>query len=368
MEGMAYTKSIRNILMILLIIAIFSVLQTLSHLLIPLALAGLLTMLNLPLVSFLEKRKVPRFLITLIVASLSFIVLRVVAGMIKGVIEQIIQDRDVLAQQLRQRIDAAIAWFGGIVPSVDIDAVLSEFNRMLSPGNIAAMIGTLFGKVISSFGSSLLLFLLYYLFLLSGATGFRAYREYVVGPDSSGKKKELSEQTQKSISTYMAMKTLLSLLTGILVGLICWAFGLQFAFFWGFIAYIMNYIPSIGSIAATVFPALMAIIQFDSLGTVTALLAGLTIVQITVGNIIDPMLMGNRLRFNTVSILFFLLFWGYIWGIPGMLLAVPFMVITRLLLERHDEFAILARLMGYPDKPPRKRLRLLSRIVARRKK
>ncbi|RLW70042.1 MAG: hypothetical protein B6D68_01320, partial [spirochete symbiont of Stewartia floridana] len=102
---------------------------------------------------------------------------------------------------------------------------------------------------------------------------------------------------------------------------------------------------------------------FDSFGTTLALVTALVSTQLIVGNIIDPMLMGDRLRFNPVSILFGLLFWGYIWGIPGMLLSVPFMVIIRLLLERHDDFAILARVMGYPDKPRRNPRFSLSKFI-----
>ncbi len=358
-----YTKSIRNILMVLLIMTIFFVLKTLAHLLIPLTLAGLLTMLSLPFIDLLRKWKIPRFLITVTVAFITIAILRIVIGMIGGIIDQIIQDRELLARQLYLRIDSVVSWIDKNLPVLDVNSLLDDFYQMLSPGKIASLIGALLGDLVSGFGSSILLFLLYYLFLLAGATGYSAYIKYVMGSDDSGTKKELHEQTQKSIADYMAVKTLVSLATGIMVGVICALFGLRFAFFWGFIAFIMNYIPSIGSFAATIFPFLMAVIQFDSFGTTLALVTALVSTQLIVGNIIDPMLMGDRLRFNPVSILFGLLFWGYIWGIPGMLLSVPFMVIIRLLLERHDDFAILARVMGYPDKPRRNPRFSLSKFI-----
>ncbi len=361
-----YTKSIRNILMVLLIITIFFVMKTLSHLLIPLTLAGLMTMLSLPLIDLLRKLKFPRFLITVTVAVITIAILWIVIGMIGGIIDQLIQDRELLARQLYHRIDSLVLWVDKTLPVLDVNDVnnlLDDFYQMLSPKKIASLIGTLLGDLVSGFGSSVFLFLLYYLFLLTGATGYSAYIKYVMGSDDEGAKKELHEQTQKSIADYMAIKTLVSLATGIIVGLICTLFGLRFAFFWGFIAFIMNYIPSIGSFAATIFPFLMAVIQFDSFGTTLALVATLVFTQLVVGNVIDPMLMGNRLRFNPVSILFGLLFWGYIWGLPGMLLSVPFMVIIRLLLERHDDFAILARVMGYPEKPRRNPRFSLAKII-----
>ncbi len=363
-----YARSIRNILMILLVITLFIILQKLSHLLIPLALAILLTMLNLPVINFLERFKVPRILITILVSSLTIVVLWIVFEMVSRVIHQIIQDKEVLAEQLYRRINSALSWIGNTLPGLDIEAVLKELKNSITPGSIASIIGSLFGKFISVFGSSTLLFLLYYLFLLAGATRFPAYMEYVIGTDNSGNRREISRRTQKSISTYMLIKTLSSLLTGILFGLTCWIFGLRFALFWGFIAFLMNYIPSVGSIIATVFPLLMALIQFDSIGIILAVSAVLVLIQLVIGNIIDPMLMGNHLRFNTVSILFGLLFWGYLWGVPGMLLAVPFMVIIRMLLEKQEDFSILARIMSYPDKPSHKRRSLLSQFIEKLKK
>ena len=205
--------------------------------------------------------------------------------------------------------------------------------------------------------------LIYYLIFISGATGYRAYVDYVTGPDQEGETREIWKLTQDSITAYMSIKTMISLVTGLLAGIICWAFGLQFALFWGFLAFLMNYIPSIGSMLATVFPVFMAVIQFDSAGMVFGILICLGASQFVIGSVIDPMIMGNRLRLNTVTVIFGLVFWGYIWGIPGMLLSVPLMVMIRLLLERSDDFAIIARIMGNPIKPGKKKTTLLNKII-----
>lgn len=159
---------------------------------------------------------------------------------------------------------------------------------------------------------------------------------------------------------------MVSLATGSITGVICWAFGLRFALLWGFLAFLMNYIPSIGSLIATALPVFMGIVQFDSFGLILALAAALGVSQFVIGSVIDPMLMGSRLRLNTVSVIFGLLFWGYIWGVPGMLISVPLMVMLRLLLERNEDFAILARIMGHADRGHRKRPPLFSRIIAKR--
>lgn len=339
---------------------LLSVLKILSSLLIPLVLAAILTLINLPLIHFLERRKLPRLLISLTVALVTIVILWVVVSMISRTVNQIIGQQDMLAQQLNRRLIAAISWIDKIIPSVDTNDIRAEINRIFSPGNIASTIGPLLSSFVGGVGSSTALFLLYYIILLSGASGYHAYIDYVMGSDNSGGNRDIWTQTQESISTYVSIKTMVSLATGMLTFLVCLAFGLQFALFWGFVAFLMNYIPSIGSIIATLLPVAMGVIQFDSVGMIVALLTALGLTQFIIGNILDPMLMGSRLKLNTVSVIFGLLFWGYIWGIPGMLLSVPLMVMTRLLLERSESFAIFARIMGKPEPSGRKKFSLIE--------
>jgi len=344
-----YTKSVRNILLIMLIILIFIVLKELSGLLIPLVLAGLLTILNLPLVGYLERKRVPKFIITLVVSILTLAILWLIFTMISGTVQQIIDDREFLARQFSKRINSAVQWIGAVIPGVNVETLSTQLNNVVSPTNIAGLIGTVLGTL-GSVGSSTVLFLIYYLILLSGSTGYKAYVEYVTGTDNTGSTRQVWDLTQESISAYMGIKTVISLVTGISAGLICWAFGLQYALFWGFMAFILNYIPSIGSLLASVLPVSMAIIQFDNFGLIIALAILLGIFQFVFGSVIDPMVMGNRLRLNTVTVIFGLLFWGYIWGIPGMLLSVPLTVMIRLLLERSEDLSIFARVMGNAGK------------------
>ncbi len=363
-----YTKNIRNILLIMLIILIilvFIVLKELSGLLIPLVLAALLTILNLPLVGYLKKKRVPGFFITLLVAIITLVIIWLIFTMISGTVQQIIDDKEFLASQFSKRINAAVQWLGAVIPGINVEILSTQLNNVVSPANIAGLIGTVLGTL-GSVGSSSVLFLVYYLILVSGATGYKAYVSYVTGTDNTGSARQVWDLTQESISAYMSIKTVISLATGISAGLICWAFGLQYALFWGFMAFILNYIPSIGSLLATVLPVFMAIIQFDNFGLIIALAILLGIFQFVIGSVIDPMIMGNRLRLNTVTVIFGLLFWGYIWGIPGMLLSVPLMVMIRLLLERSEDLSIIARVMGNGGKTreiKRKKPSLFTRII-----
>ena len=353
------TSDIRNILLIILIIIIFAVFKLLAALLIPLAFAGLLILLNMPLINFLHSRKVPKIFIVLSVAFITLAVLWFVVAMISGTVNQLIADKSFLAEQFNKKINKAVIAVGDTLPFIDADLLRVNINSILSQENISQLLGSVLGAL-SSFGSSTVLFLLYYFILLTSATGYKEYVDYVLGDDKNGKKREIWEKTQTSISKYVSIKSLISLTTGIITGIICWSFGLQFAVFWGFLAFLLNFIPSIGSIIATSFPLFMAVIQFDNLGVIAAIGILLILTQLIIGNIIDPMIMGSQLKLNTVTVIFGLLFWGYIWGIPGMLLSVPLMVTIRLMLDQSRDLSIISRIMGYPEKQVKKRFKYKS--------
>jgi len=117
--------------------------------------------------------------------------------------------------------------------------------------------------------------------------------------------------------------TLTSAITGLLTGLLALAVGLDLAFLWAMIAFFLNYIPTIGSVIAVIPPVLFAVLQFDGLLMPLVVLAGLTILQIAMGSFVFPQLAGRYVMIMPVVILAGVAFWGWVWGIPGALLATP---------------------------------------------
>jgi predicted PurR-regulated permease PerM len=158
-----------------------------------------------------------------------------------------------------------------------------------------------------------------------------------------------------SVNNYLAIKTLVSIATGITVSLMLWAFGLEFFLLWGVLAFLLNYIPNIGSIIAAVPPMSLAVLQ---LGVPEAGLIGLGyfVINIVMGNIVEPRYLGKGLGLSTLVIFLSLIFWGWLLGSVGMLLSVPLTMIIKIGLENSEEgrwFAIL--LSGEDDiKEPNK--------------
>ncbi|MCW8848566.1 MAG: AI-2E family transporter, partial [Melioribacteraceae bacterium] len=169
---------------------------------------------------------------------------------------------------------------------------------------------------------------------------FRADRERKVEKTF----KDITEQIQR----YIATKFLISLITGLIVGLILWIFGVDFTIVWAVLAFFLNFIPNIGSILAIILPTVMALIQFESVGYTFVIGGILTTVQNVIGNIIEPKIMGDKLGLNPLIILLSLLVWGYIWGIAGMFLSVPLTAVVKIIISNSNSHNLqfLSDLMG----------------------
>ena len=134
----------------------------------------------------------------------------------------------------------------------------------------------------------------------------------------------------ESVRRYISVKTGVSALTGVLCYVILRWLGVDFAATWALLIFFLNFIPNIGSIIGVALPALVALVQFDTLGPFVILVTSLTAINLAIGSVLEPMLMGHSLNLSPFAILLSLAFWGTIWGIVGMFLSVPIMVLVMI--------------------------------------
>jgi len=346
-------STIKTILLIFLFVLVFYLLSVLSSILLPLVLAFLLAVMFQPLIALLKKIKVPSFLILPAVSIITLAFIFLILNIIYQTSTDMAAQKDYIAYRFQSKLEGFFNWIQSISGgAINTDFLYKQINEIPKSDWFSNTAGSV-AKSISSFTGSFVMFAIYYIVLLSGMSGYKKYVRYV-GGDKSSTLLETYEKVQKSVFSYMIIKTLLNLASGLMVTLICLAFGVKFAVFWGFIAFLVIYIPSFGSIIATVFPVLMAIIQFDSFNKILLFFLCIFVVLLINGSIIEPKVMGIRLRLNTVTVIFGLVFWGYLWGIPGMMLSVPLMVILKLVFEHFPTLSIVSRLMGYPEKEAEK--------------
>ena len=147
------------------------------------------------------------------------------------------------------------------------------------------------------------------------------------------------------VQRYLVLKTVISLVTGLLVGLWVWAWGLEFAILFGLVAFLLNFVPAIGSIVASIPAIILALVDLGFGGAV-GIAVGYLAVNVTLGNFLEPRIMGRRLGLSPFVVVLCLFFWGYLWGPGGMLIGVPMTVILKLALETSPNTRWLAILLG----------------------
>jgi predicted PurR-regulated permease PerM len=145
--------------------------------------------------------------------------------------------------------------------------------------------------------------------------------------------REVIETINRRIGAYLALKTLLSLLLGVVTYGVVRLWGLEFAALWAVLAGFLNFIPYVGSVLGVVLPVLMAVVQFEDFGLILTLLLALTFVQFAIGNFLDPYMMGSSLNLSPFAILISLALWSELWGVPGAFLAVPITAIATIVFS-----------------------------------
>ena len=155
-----------------------------------------------------------------------------------------------------------------------------------------------------------------------------------------------STATAARFRRYLLVRTQMSAMTGLLVGVFAWISGLQFAVEWGAIAFTLNYIPFIGPFIATLFPTLLAMTQFDSWQAVLGVFVCLNVIQFVVGSYIEPRVAGNMLSISPLVVLFAIFFWTFLWGIFGTFIGVPIALAILTFCEQHSTSRWLADLLG----------------------
>jgi len=193
-------------------------------------------------------------------------------------------------------------------------------------------------QVVGFFGASVVVVILT-IFMLSEARMFGRRLEAISQARGPNIARMLS--ATRDIQRYLAIKTAISLATGLLAGLLCWAAGLDFYVLWGILAFALNYIPVIGSLVAGVPPVVLALLIA---GVPNALLVagGYLLINNLLGNFLEPLLVGRRFGISTLVVVISVLFWGWVWGPLGMLLAVPLTMMLKVVLDGSEEFRWIA--------------------------
>ncbi|MCK5077268.1 MAG: AI-2E family transporter, partial [Calditrichia bacterium] len=206
-------------------------------------------------------------------------------------------------------------------------------------------------KAVFNVISKTFLVVIYMLFILMGRGSLIPKLRKVVHDKRVERFDRIIKNITTQIQRYIVAKTIISLITGFLAGLVFYGFNVDFALVWIILTVLLNFIPSIGSILATIFPVTIAFLSTGTLFPALPVLIFLGMIQVVVGSIIDPRIMGDIMNVSPLAILISLIFWGWLWGILGMFLSVPIIVSIKIICENFGRLHVIAVLLsGNPEK------------------
>jgi AI-2 transport protein TqsA len=329
---------------ILCILGIGSLLIAARPLFVPFVLSVFLLYILNPLISILEHRGVPGG----VAGVLSLIIVSILMATLGQMIGVSIQEFAVDFPQFEPRISALADSVTKLIPGAGAlsdpsSSVFSAFDSSSFPGLIATLV-----RSIGSLASDALLVLLVLSFMLAG-------RNQLVRKIPIAFEKEMADRivlvmtdVNRQVQQYIVVKSALSLLTAALFMLVLWLFGIKFVLVWGVLTFVLNFIPNVGSVIATILP--LPLIQLESFIEVMWLAICLAAIQFIIGNLLDPKLVGDRIGISPVTILFALVAWSWMWGPVGMFLAVPITVLLKIIFENIPPLRFISILIS--SKPP----------------
>jgi AI-2 transport protein TqsA len=319
---------------VLTTIAVAASLFWLRSMLIPFVLAVFFSLGLTPFIDLLTKRlRVPRFLAILAALTLLFVIMSLVTSLITTSVSQLSENAKAYQQQVGLLMTRAV----DLVPLERLgleDDFVFDPRSLIPPKSVGSLLMGTTNAIVDLLSQGMIV-MIYVFFLLSGGSSQRNLEGTVVG--------ELS----KSIKRYIVTQTILSGVTGLLVGTVLMTLGIDLALVFGLFAFLLNFIPSIGSIIATLLPLPVVLVSPEISTTVAVLAIGVPgAIQFTVGNIIAPRVLGSSLDLHPVTILLALMFWGSLWGVVGMLLATPITAVLKMLADRFERTQAIAHIMA----------------------
>ena len=323
------------------IVIVIAGLRAAAALVLPFLIAVFLAVVNVPLMNWLVRQRVPKPLAVL----LTILIVASVIGILVALIAQSVNQLTEVIPRYRARVGELGTSLTELGRTLGLP--VEAWTEQLQSVTFAAFgtvdtVGVLIGNTVRTIGaflSNAFLVFLTVVFILFEAAGFttKIKLAFGAGQDPFGHLGRISAQIQ----TYLVAKATVGAATGILIGIWVAIMGLDFPLLWGVVAFMFNFIPTLGSIFAAIPAVLLAVLQLGP-GPALIIAAGYLVVNIAFGNVIEPTLLGRRLGLSTLVVFVSLVFWGWVWGPVGMLFSVPLTMVVKIALENTADLRWLA--------------------------
>jgi len=336
-------KTTNYLLLIIVIPILFYLLKILSFIFIPLVFSMFIALLFLPILRNLRRRKIPKYI------SIVLVLLLIVAGVWIGVELVKLSSREILtsdshffdkAQLKINTLVANLESFFGIQQVEGVQTISRYLNKDVFLNNLSPTV-----SFITKFLTALLTTTFFVVLWLAESINVERLINRTIL-----KQKHTSIKTfrkiEKDLIKFIKVKFLVSFLTGVGTGLACYFFDVSFPIFWGLFAFIINFVQMVGSFITVILLSIFAFVELEISSVLLFFIISITSVQILFGAILEPIFMGKSFSINIIAVLVMLMFWGFIWGVPGLIMAIPITVFIKIIMEQFPKTKIISDLLS----------------------
>ena len=338
MNELAENKGSAAISFAAVIIVIYG-LQLAKALLVPFLLAAFLALITVRPMLWLQSKRVP----SIVAALLIVIGIMLIIGVVGTIVGTSIAEFTAALPTYQERLDAMVQ---GVIRFIGekfrIEESFQNLGEMIDPGWAMGLAATILNGLTDVLTNTFLIIFTVIFILLEASTA-ETKVEAAFGRSTHSLKRP--RVFLANLGRYLGIKTIVSIATGLTAGVVTWAIGLDFPLLWGMLAFLLNYVPTIGSIIAAVPAVLMALVQLGP-GGAMATAIGFVGINVVYGNFIEPRLMGYGVGISPLIVFIGLVFWGFVFGPVGMLLSVPLTMTVKLALESDERTRWIAILIG----------------------
>jgi len=334
-------KVIAAALIILVVVAVGIVLQQAKPVLFPFFLAVFLSFVLSPILDFLTRKKIPQAVSILFIVIFSFFIIYLLGLLFYSSGKTFASEFPKYGQKIGSILASIQEQLKLTFPKLETVGWVEQLDINRIGGFLLSSLGPFF-----SFIALLFLIFIFLIFMLAGRGNIKAKIDKSFNKERSSQIIDVIQKIDNQIQKYLAIKTVVSFTTGVLATVVLMIFGVDFAIVFGFFTFILNYIPNIGSLIATALPLTVAAFQFETLWPAFWILIILGSIQMIIGNFIEPRVMGKGLGLSTLVVLFFLFFWGWMWGVAGVILAVPTAATIKIVCDNIPSLSFVGELMS----------------------
>ena len=319
-------------------VVIIAGIMSAKPLILPLLLATFLAIICAPPLFWMRKKGVPTIISILLLVVVLLGLEMLFAGLIGSNIDDFSRNLPHYQERLKDLTSSHIVWLKAHGVVLNNDLLLEHLNPGKLMNFAADMLGSLTGLLTNTF-----MIVLTLIFILSEAAGFPDKLRAMLGNRNAG----LGQygEIMQGVNKYLALKTLTSLATGVLATILLTVIGVDFAIMWGLVAFLLNFIPTVGSVIAAVPAVLLALIQL-SVGSAAWVAGGYLFINVLIGNVLEPKIMGSGVGLSALVIFISMAFWGWVLGPVGMLLSIPLTMTCKIALAGNPSTRGVALLLG----------------------